>query len=549
MIIDILIDMAKFFTKKVCLITLTVIVALTGIIWAIVANITPKFNSGINTIPAGKYVSGNGTAAVMVDDYLYFIGDSVATSSIEYGENEYFANGVMPDAGIFRVKIGKDSAPILNYEYDNTYLDEETNEKKTWQVGDEKYNSVVTAVKDWEHIFEANNGIEAVVPKIAGHDKEKTAMWVFGQYLIYTSPHNRYDNRGKLMSDYLDFFRVNLDGGNHTLIYTTNSTDLTTKNFTVWADSTKNIYLLINETNNQDEDAKASIKKVNVLTHEVSTLDSNVSNVVLPTATQYKRDSQNENLGQIYGSVMGYVYYTKTREKSNLKGNLLYRCPIKGGNPELIGDAGTVDTGTTFTPLAVTPLENGGAQFVFSIKAATAQTPLVGTNLCAITNRNSENYKYVDADTNSENIGSEEYSVEIYANGFCKMDSKLYHYNFNNDKITWNAQVLSAATIDKVIAVMGETIYFQSGSSVYAVNKNGSSNTISTVIAEDDTATDEDESSSTDSETSADEITLPLAVLYQPEGNTGDPFVFVQTTNYIRLFYSNQKYDYLRFKA
>ena len=141
MIIDILIDMAKFFTKKVCLITLTVIVALTGIIWSIVANITPRFSSGFSAIPTG-YVSGNGSASVMIGDYLYFVGGNVTTADLKYGDNEYYANGVMPDSGIYRVKIGKDSVPVLNYQYDNTYQDENTGEKKTWQQGDANYNSV-----------------------------------------------------------------------------------------------------------------------------------------------------------------------------------------------------------------------------------------------------------------------------------------------------------------------------------------------------------------------------------------------------------------------
>ena len=196
--------MAKFFTKKVALIALTAVVAVSGIIWAIVANIQPKFQSGIDVMPAGIYVSGNGTASVMVDDYLYFIGDSVETSTIKYGDNEYFANGKMPDTGIYRVKI-ENSKPVLNYEYDNTVTDE-NGEKKKLQPGDEGYNTNVVGVKDWESIGQKNNGIEAVVPKIAGHDQ--SAMWVFGQTLVYVSPHNRYDNRGNLLSNYLDFFRV-----------------------------------------------------------------------------------------------------------------------------------------------------------------------------------------------------------------------------------------------------------------------------------------------------------------------------------------------------
>ena len=89
------------------------------------ANITPKFHSGIDAIPAANYVSGNGTASVMVDNYLYFVGGVVKKSDIKYGDNEYYANGKVSDAGIYRVKIGDNGVPVLDYEYDNTYTDEE----------------------------------------------------------------------------------------------------------------------------------------------------------------------------------------------------------------------------------------------------------------------------------------------------------------------------------------------------------------------------------------------------------------------------------------
>ena len=263
--------MAKFFTKKVCLIALAVVIAAAGIILAVVANLKPKFSSGITEVPTANYVSGNGTASVMVDNYLYFVGDTVKTADIKYGDNEYYANNKISDAGIFRVKIGDDNLPILDYQYNNTYTDEDSGEEKEYQAGDTNYNTVVSAVNDWDNIGTTGNGIEAVVPKIAGHDK--TAMWVFGKYLIYTTPHNRYSNRGSLMSGYLDFFRVDLDGNNHTLIYTTDSTDLTTSSFTVWADATNNIYLLVSETDNESDNAVPSIKKVNVQTKQVTTLD------------------------------------------------------------------------------------------------------------------------------------------------------------------------------------------------------------------------------------------------------------------------------------
>ena len=541
--------MAKFFTKKVCLITLAVVIALGGIVWAVIANITPKFHSGIDAIPAANYVSGNGTASVMVDNYLYFVGGVVKKSDIKYGDNEYYANGKVSDAGIYRVKIGDNGVPVLDYEYDNTYTDEETEEKKEWQVGDKNYNSVVTKIKDWENIGKKNNGVEAVVPKIAGHDQ--TAMWVFGKYLIYVTPHNRYDNRGNLMSDYLDFFRVDLDGKNHTLIYTSDSTDLTTKNFTVWADATDNIFLLVSETDNKSDKAEPQIKKINVVTKTVTILDRNVKDVVLPSATQYGK--QNESLSQIYSGVMSYVYYTKARdENSTLKGNLLYRCAINGGEPEVIAERGDAEKGTTFTPLAVTPYGVASAQFVFSISVTAGSATFIEKDLCAITNQNLETFHYEDPEINGAGLGLKSDSkVAIYANGFCTIDGAVYHYNIVDSRIVLDGK-LSSVTVDNVLAVMGDTIYVQSTNTVNIINADRTSTRVSTVItADDDSASSENSAENTENneEKETAKNVLPLGVIYQPQGNTGDPMIYVQDADSIRLYSTDQTYKYLRIKA
>lgn len=541
--------MAKFFTKKVCLIILAVVVAAGGIVWAVVANITPQFNSGITDIPPARYVSGNGTASVMVDNYLYFVGDSIETAKIAYHGNDYYRNGTMPDTGIFRVKIGTDGQPILNYKYDNTYVDEETGKKSEWKPGDAKYNTVATKINDWNHLFEAHNGIEAVVPKIAGHDK--TAMWVFGKYLLYVTPHDLMNDRGELMSNYLDFFRVNLDGTDHTLIYTTESTNLTTKDFTVWADSKNNINLLVSESDNESEKPETKIKKINVKTKEVTVLARKVSNVVLPTATQYGK--QNESLADVYGGVMSYVYYTKDAaalgENSTLKGNLLYRCAIDHGKPEVIIERGNTNDEINFTPIAVTPVNVGGAvanaQLVFSID----KTPATGKYLCVMTNQNMNdkinlegfNYAAHDIGLTASN------TIAIYANGFCQIDKNIRHYTIENSQIELDATVL-LTNVDAVLAVVGNTIYAQSGNTIYAVNQNGTKKTISTTVSTSNSETENSEESTEASEDNGATNILPIAVLYQPAESTGAPVIFFHTEQDIRLIYSDQTYKYLRFK-
>jgi len=521
--------MAKIFTKKIALIALTVVLAVSGVIWAVVSNFETKFKSNIISIPSAIYVSGNGTASVMVDDYLYFVGDSIATSEIKYGDNEYFANEKIQDSGIYRVKI-ENSKPVLDYVYDNTIEDE--GEEIELNPGDEGYNTKVVGVNDWDSIGEKDNGIEAVVPKIAGHDQ--SAMWVFGNNLIYVTPHNRYDKRGILLSNYLDFFRVDLDGKDHTLIYTTETADLTTENFTVWADSTDEICLLVHETENKE------IVKVNVQNKQVTVLADEVVDVVFPKATQYCRDKVNENLDKVYGGVMGYVYYTKTHTDTNKKGNLLYRRAIKSGESELIAEQNGDDEIATFKPLSVTPLQNGNAQFVFSVivnNDNNAETKPYA--LCLMTNDNMSEYTYEQPKVEDCWGIDKEDDIKIYANGFCTIDKELYHYDINGTVMNFNRTVLSSA-VDKVLAVFDNTVYVQSGTTVNKVQLGQLPVSVNVAPATD---TNEEEET-----TEENPFTLPLAILSQPHGSTGNPMIFAQDLNHIRLYAEDGSVSYLRFK-
>ncbi|MCM1404312.1 MAG: hypothetical protein NC133_02300 [Prevotella sp.] len=534
----------QFLTKKVVLIILVAVVAAGGIIWAIVANAQPKFRSGITTVPAAEYVSGNGTSSVMVDNYLYFVGDSIATSSIAYGDNEYYADGKMPDTGIYRVKIAN-GQPVVTYEYDNTSTND-AGEKITLAEGDEGYNTNVVGVNDWDNIGKKGNGIEAVVPKIAGH--EKTALWVFGKYLIYTSPHNRYDNRGNLLSDYLDFYRVDLDGKNHTLIYTSESNDLTTDNFTVWANATDNIYLLIYET----VDSTTSVKKINVKTKKVTVLDSDVGNVVLPNATQYRtKNHPNETLDKVYGGVMGYVYYTKEHDTdyTSIYGNELWYCPINDGEPTRIASNGTSEEGTTFTPLAVTPLQNGDAQFVYStvVKNSTVTTKL--PRLYVMTNQTMTDYRFDSAQTDDGWGLQEDDEIEIYANGFCTINGTLWHYVINDNVIDQDASKNLGLSIDDVLAVIDNTAYVQIDTTVEKVTANGTATPIALGggTTTDDTTDEEDTTTAVNDTT--DQPTLPMAVLYHPYGETGDHMIFVHDTAGLRVANADGQVYYVKFKT
>lgn len=542
----------KFFSKKVVLITLAAVVALGGFIWLIVATMQPGFRSGI-TLAAdyqAQTVSGNGTSAVMVDDYLYFIGDSIITDDITYGSNNYYKDNKMTAAGIYRLKVADalyHGEELLHYTYNNTYTDTNDGSEHEYQLGDDNYNLMTNATKvnDWDNLWQADCNLDPVVPKIAGHDN--AAMWVFGRYLIYTTPNNLRDSAGNDRTDYLDFYRVDLDGNNHTLLYESVNpgVSLANKDFTVWANNLNDIYLLVKDG--------TTVKKINVLTKEVTEIATDVNNVVFPQATQYRRNSQNNSLGKVYGGVMSYVYYTKNREddvQTTNKGNLMYRYQINQNNePELIGDKCIDTRSTTFAPLAATVLPDGNAQFVFSTVELygnlTADTAI--TKYHVATN-DLENF----TKTTFENLPGEAFGISeaitFVGNGYYFVNNTLYHCQITIDqqlsKFDYATKREVMSGVDSVVAVVGQRVYVMRGNYVAVINPNGVNDSITLHDSSDD-----------DAEETAYQLTFTASVLLttyadDQDGNeAGAPLVFAHDANSLRLFTSDGKtFAYLKIK-
>jgi hypothetical protein len=60
-----------------------------------------------------------------------------------------------------------------------------------------------------------------VVPKVVLSSYNKGGFYIFGNKIYYTSPSNEKDKNGNILSSYLDFFSVNLDGsGTKKILYT-----------------------------------------------------------------------------------------------------------------------------------------------------------------------------------------------------------------------------------------------------------------------------------------------------------------------------------------
>jgi len=174
-------------------------------------------------------------------------------------------------------------------------------------------------------------GKELIVPKIAGF--ENAALWVFGDHLIYTSPHNRMDRQGNLQSARTDFFRVNLDGSGHRLLYTTVNANLGRNNWTVaWAGG--HSHLLVMDGGELVHIGVSRNPGRRTVIAEAAT------SVGMPNVTAYFQSQLDQNKG--FGGVMAYVYWTQDRDEEDrdrgIRGNLLKRARLSDLNIEIIGD-------------------------------------------------------------------------------------------------------------------------------------------------------------------------------------------------------------------
>ena len=286
--------------KLVISIGLCAVLFIVGLLgFVVIPNAVGQFKPA-STVPTSASVSGNGGNAVMAGDYLYFINGHITSGSIKYKQNEY--NKVKGEGAIYRVKMANGTP-----EYDNSYL----NYLEDWKGEYDAYDRFSPNQKYAEAMdMRVKKGdISLIVPKIAGW--EESALWIFGNTLIYTSPNNQKNKHGQLQRDNVDFFRVDLNGKNHRKIYTTRTDGVYRNDFTV-VNVKNQTYLLCRDGNR--------LVRVN-MNGKVSVISTKTDTFALPTVSSYYEDST-ASLADSYAGMMGYVFYTETAgEKESIKGN------------------------------------------------------------------------------------------------------------------------------------------------------------------------------------------------------------------------------------
>ena len=252
-------------------------------------------NRGLTGGPAlNDYVYGNGGLAVVKGDYVYYVNGYTSYSNItEAGQNK---QGSVKKSSIYRTKLENGR---IAYTY---------NEKDTEQ----KYAHTLTKT-------------EQVVSKVAGH--ENAGLYIFDNYIYYSSPNTDKDNSGTVKNEYLDFYRCKLDGTGNTHLFKTQAYSSNQSYTFSKIDNT--VYLICYDGTN--------LNIINTSNKSKKTISESVTSVAYNKQTNYFATSHTVS------EMEKYVFYACANEDEKAGGNVLAKVNI------VTGVSSTIDNSNAYT--------------------------------------------------------------------------------------------------------------------------------------------------------------------------------------------------------
>ena len=241
------------------------------------AGCSPK---GLTDNPAtDATVISNGGMTVVKGNYLYFVNGYIDETTLTKDDNKY---GNVYNSAIYRTKLvdGK-------------------------------------IVKDEDGFLETDP--EVVVPKIAGFSNG--GFYIIDDYLYYTTPYMNLDRDGTLQNDRVEFHRININGTDDKVIYTTSANE----------DNLDWTLYKVGETVYLTTFVSKTLIIVNSETKEVVSEIADVTSYAFLKEDLYKTGMTKDN------ELENYVYYTRaiTAEDNltvDFAGNMMCRVNIATGD-------------------------------------------------------------------------------------------------------------------------------------------------------------------------------------------------------------------------
>ena len=379
-------------------------------------------------------VYGNGGIAVQKGDYLYFTNGYIDTSAVG-DTNEY---GNIDVSAIYRVKLTNGKVVEKNVE-----LDKDGN-----KVVDKKQEL---------------NDIEIVVPKVAGF--EYSNLFIFGDYIYYTTPNHLKDGNLDVMSSYLNFYRAKLDrSGGIDLLYTTENEN-TNVSVTMYQIG-NNVYHLVKDG------SKVVLTTINGNSRNQTVLSENATSVAMPKYA---------NSTDVVASIDNKIYFTEslsTEDNSGLNGTALKTY-----------DLATKQTSTVFSREGETyTIKGTSSEYLYYTKEISAnpgQLPLIYALDNTLTVETEISSVPV---TTSEDATSKISSYALVSSEYAK--SIVYYDGTNSYFKTANKNAIKIASSDVVsnlVSIEGDKLYYMADSTLKCLVYTSSDNTSTTMIPASDT--------------------------------------------------------------
>ncbi len=381
-------------------------------------------------------VIGNGGLSVQKGDYLYFTNGYVNTSDI--GETNNYGNITI--SAIYRAKLDNGKVTEANIQY---------------------YEDGCLKPDEKQEI----SNLEIFVPKVAGF--EYSNLFIFGDYLYYTTPNHLKDSAGTVQSTLLNFYRTKLDrSGGQDLLYSSNATNsnvymtmyqIGDTVYQIIQDGTNLVVVYINGNKFESKTISENVNEVALANYENSTdiindIDYNV----------YFTENFDENI--VTGGTIVKAYNLASEEVNTVYSNEGETYELKGtsGNYLFYTKSITSNPGQNATVYAVS--SNNG---VLSSPIEVSAVPVASSDAGLTTY--SSNYVLVAG----------EYGPSIlYTNG-----SLTFFKSAKQNAI----QIASSDILTNMVEIQGDTIYYIADSNLNKLTYTSSGNTSEVVIPSTDT--------------------------------------------------------------
>ncbi len=330
-------------------------------------------NQSTLTLPASNaLVVSNGGTAVQKGDYLYFINGFYSLSNIDKGDNHWGDFGYQ--GAIYRTKL--------------------TN---------------LNLLKDSDGFL---TNAELIVPKLVGY--ENGGFYIYGDYIYYSTPNNGEDRNGNTLKNKTDYYRVNLDGKNNVLVYSSNTDSLTAGDWTIYVlDNTH--YLVV-----KDGTDLVSVKANGNVANKV-VMASNITSAVFLNYSTFENNTR-----AVAEKFNNYIYYTRNLNETETTtfsaGNVLARVKINTSTEEKVY---SLDNASTYT---LTDVKNNSIYYTKAHSSLLDSTYLFKNSLTSTGALNKSNEVQLTFETYSA-----KYVVNI--NGTGNSLTYVVGYNSNDLKL------------------------------------------------------------------------------------------------------------------